>query len=72
MCICGVFGHAWGSLAHLVAIIVTGLNRYGEMGKACALSTAPLDENSDLTFVDHGKWIANLFIAQCVMLCFYA
>ena len=72
MCICGVFGHAWGSLAHLVAIIVTGSNRYGEMGKACALSTAPLDEHSDLTFVDHGNWIANLFIAQCVMLCFYA
>ena len=62
--ICGCIGHMFGGCAILACVIVTGVFRYTGDGKDCAKSELTL-------FKDHSELIQNLFIAQCVCMCFY-
>ena len=42
----GFWGHFFGGMAHLAAIILTGVFRYGERGRACSLRAETLVYNS--------------------------
>ena len=57
----GAIGHCLGSMTQFAAIIVTGVFRYSAEGTLCA--AIPGNE--------HGEKIQGLFIAQCVLFCFY-
>ena len=71
----GGIGHCLGSCAHLACIIVTAVYRFSEFGNSCADRDAPVYIKDDgeivATFEDHGAAISALFIAQCVLICFY-
>ena len=71
----GGIGHCLGCCAHLACIIVTAVYRFSEFGNKCADSGAPVyitdDGEVTATFEDHGAAISALFIAQCVLICFY-
>ena len=59
---CGCVGQCCGGIAALVCLIMTGVWRFSSEGEACAEVEG---------FKDHADEIKALFIAQCVLLCFY-
>ena len=61
---CGICGHCFGGCGALAALIVTGVFRFQTAGADCA-------ENSVGLLKDHGEKIESMFIAQCVLYCFY-
>ena len=68
------YGHTFGFLAHIAILIVTGVFRFNEAGTNCALDETPIVYNEDgdtFTFAEHGSMMSGLFIATCVLLCFY-
>mmetsp|Transcript_31258 Transcript_31258/g.41352 ORF Transcript_31258/g.41352 Transcript_31258/m.41352 type:complete len:197 (-) Transcript_31258:107-697(-) len=67
---CGCAGACCSQMLHLATIIVTGVFRYSKDGEKCAEQAIPINENK-LTFVDVGDRMQGLFIAQCVLFCFY-
>ena len=72
--IVGGIGHCLGSCAHLACIITTAVFRFSSYSNECAKVGAPVyisDDGEITTFEDHGASIQSLFIAQCVLLCFY-
>merc|ERR1712079_58388 len=70
LAICGACLIGCAQCAHLAALIVTGVLRYSDDGKECA-SRDTQKVSEDVTFADVGATIEGLFIAQCVLYCFY-
>ena len=62
---CGCCGMIFAGLAHLAALIITGVFRFNSNGSDCAKNNAPV--NGDETFAEHGELIQNLFISQCAL-----
>ena len=65
----GACGLCCSSCANFACIIVTGVFRYSDDGKACALATE-LANKLDDEYTDVGGRIAGLFISQIVLYCF--
>ena len=68
---CGAFGLCCGNCAVFAALIVTGVFRYSDEGKACA-DTPQINADGESYFEDVGDKIAALFIAQAILYCFYS
>ena len=66
---CGACLIGCAQCGHLAALIVTGVLRYSDDGKACADN--PTAVNSDVTFKDIGSMMEGIFISQCILYCFY-
>ena len=65
---CGMIGHCCGVIPHLACLIVTGVFRFSEDGKACAEEGAA----GASMFTEHGDKIQALFLAQCILYCFFS
>lgn len=66
---CGACLIGCAQCGHLAALIVTGVLRYSDDGKACADNPTPV--NADVTFADIGSMMEGIFISQCILYCFY-
>lgn len=70
LAVCGCCCFCLSSIGHLVAIIVTGIMRYGSDGEYCATVNVAINTNGD-TYKDIGAAMEGMFISQCVLYCFY-
>ena len=62
---CGCCGAMCGGIAHLAALVVTGVFRFSKEGEKCAEHDFPIGDG--VTFKDHGETTFGLFISQCVL-----
>ena len=60
-----------GTCLDLAVIIVTGVYRYSEVGKACAESQTPIFKWCDATYSEVGHQMQSMFIAQVILFPFY-
>lgn len=67
---CGACLIGCAQCGHLAALIVTGVLRYSDDGKACA-EQSNIPVNDDVTFADIGSMMEGIFISQCILYCFY-
>ena len=66
----GCLGHCIGLIAHIAAIVVTGVMRYGDEGGACSERDVAYNTDGD-TFKEDSDQVNKLFIAQCSLFFFY-
>ena len=69
---CGACGFICGQCAHLAAIIVTGVFRYGGDGEKCAENDYEPKGLDGQSFKDVGETMNGIFISQCVLFCFFS
>mmetsp|Transcript_15126 Transcript_15126/g.19130 ORF Transcript_15126/g.19130 Transcript_15126/m.19130 type:complete len:102 (-) Transcript_15126:189-494(-) len=76
LAICGACGVCCTQMAHFASLIVTGVFRYGSAGEKCAKLTDEITkkDGSELlgkSAADIADTMQGIFIAQCVLYCFY-